>query len=421
MSDIDNNTSYDFKKLGDEQYKNGNYTAAIEYFEKHIEKNPQDALIYNMIGYLYKRIDEDENIDKQIKYFEKALEIRPDFRSATRNLAYAYYRMRKYEEAIKFYRNLLKLDPLADDYCAYACIMLQLGDFKEGWKYYEYRFLKKYGRTDYPAIDKPRWEGQTIPDKTLLVQYEQGFGDSIQFLRYLQLLKPFVKKIIFRVQDELVDLFRINVNGIEIAENSTSFEDLSFDYHIPLMSIPSVINTSIENIPSPEGYINAEKNKVEAYKKEFFDNDCFKIGISWHGMPTGNRDRDVPLTHFYNLSKLNNVKIYSFQKGPGEKQLEKLPLGIEIINMGKIFNNFSDTAAAMANLDLFITSDNSSFNLAGAMGKRTFVLLNKDSEWRWFLDEDSTPWYNSVKIFKKQKKNESWDLLMQRVIDNLSN
>lgn len=402
--------------LGDEKANEGLFSDAIEYYKKCVDIEPS-AIMYNRIGHMYEKLDESEHIEEQIEYFEKALELSPDYSLTLRNLAFTYFKAERFEESFNCFNKLLKGDPLTDDYVAYACRKIQLGDFKEGWKYYEYRFLKTCGYTEYPEIDKPRWSGESIQDKVLLVQCEQGFGDSIQFFRYLEQVKPMVKRIIFRVQDCLVNLLKINASGVEIVSDIVPIEKIAFDYHIPLMSLLHVLDARIDNIPLTQGYIKADKAEVNKYKQEFFNNDCFKIGITWKGMVLGNKRRNIPLRCFYRLAELKNVKIYSLQKDFAPLDTESLPPGVEIINLGKTFNDFSDTAAAMANLDLFVTSDNSVFNLAGAMGINTLVLLNKFSEWRWFLDKDTTPWYNNVKIIKKHRENDSWELSMQRALD----
>lgn len=420
MASVGENVLNELRMLGDEQANEGNYIEAIEYYKKYVEIDPKSVIMYNRIGHLYEKIDEWEYLTEQIKYFEKAIAIDSKYSLTLRNLAFVYFKASRYQESFECFDKLLKNNPLTDDYVAYACRKIQVGDFEEGWKYYEYRFLKTCGITEYPEINKPKWAGQNIDNETLLVQCEQGFGDSIQFLRYLELVKPLVNKIIFRVQNELVDLFKLNVDNIEIVGMSNDIRELSFDYHIPLMSLPYVLNARIDNIPMSKGYIKADKNKEDYYRKEFFDNNCLKIGITWKGMIVGNKRRNIPLRCFYDLTGLKNVKIYSFQKDFSPSEMEHVPQGVEIINLGKTFKDFSDTAAAMSNIDLFVTSDNSVFNLAGAMGKKTFVLLNKLSEWRWFLDEDTTPWYDSVKIFKKQNENDAWSLLMQRVMRTLS-
>ncbi len=419
MSNDTDNILNELRICGDLLAKEGKFAEAIEYYKKYIEINPHSVIMYNRIGHLYEKVDESDYLEEQEKYFRKALKLDPNYSLTLRNLAFVYFKMEKFQEAFKYFDRLLNKDKLADDYVAYACQKIKTGDFKEGWKYYEYRFQKTYGCTDYPDFEAKRWDGQSIKDKVLLVQCEQGFGDSIQFVRYLSRVKPLVKKIIFRVQDELFDLFKMNFKDIEIVKNSQSVKELFFDYHIPLLSLLYVLKIEMGDFPFSSGYIKADKKKVNHYKKNFFNNNCFKIGITWKGMVLGNKRRNVPLRYFYPLARMENIKVYSFQKDFSPSEIEKIPKGIEIVNLGKTFNDFSDTAAAMENIDIFITSDNSVFNLAGAMGKKTFVLLNRFSEWRWFLDEDTTPWYDSVKIFKKQQENDNWNLLMDKIIFEL--
>lgn len=416
MGLFDEDTFNKLRLLGDENVNKGFFVEAIEYYKKCVEIQPQNVIMYNRIGHIYEKLSESEYLDEQIKYFEKALSIDPDYSLTLRNLAFVYFKAERYEESFSCFHKLLSGKPLTDDYVAYGCRKIQVGDFEEGFKNYEYRFKKTYGITEYPEFDKPRWKGESLPDKTLLVQWEQGFGDSVQFFRYLALAKPFFEKIIFRVQDSLVDLFKINTNDIEIVPGSQDIKELSFDYHVPLLSLPLVLKSNIQNIPSAEGYLKADKEKTEKYRKEYFDNKCFKIGITWCGMATGNRRRDVPLKYFYNAAKLDNVKIYIIQKNFNRDELKNVFPDVEVIDLGKTFNDFSDTAAAIANLDLFLTSDNSVFNLAGAMGIPTYVLLNKFSEWRWFLDENKTPWYDSVRIFKKRIEHEKWNFVMDSAI-----
>lgn len=406
------------------QYNIEDLNLAIESYEKYVDAENLNmtlkAVVYNIIGHLYATLSPYENIEKQVYYFEKALEIDPNFKCALRNVTIVAPRIGQDQKALECFRKLLRLGATMDDHFNYAAHCIKMGDFKEGWKYYDYRFSKETNATVYPTIDKPRWKGQKITDKVLLVHHEQGFGDSLQFFRYLPQLKPLAKKIMFKVQNELYDLFSYNNNEIEIVQNSTKFEKISFDLHVPLMSLMHFLNATKENIPSAEGYLKANPNRIKEYKKEYFDNDCFKIGITWEGAAAGNKKRNVPLEAFYALAKLKNVKVYSFQKGIDSNLLKNLPKGVEIIDLGKTFKSFADTAAAMANLDLFVTSDNSVFNLAGALGQRTFLLMNKDSEWRWFLDDKTTPWYKSVQIFKKENELDSWDLLIDRVIKTIS-
>lgn len=400
------------------------YPKAICFYNKYIETETEDKInlsnVYLELQYLIYEVDRYGSLDTQIEYLIKSIELHPGNLNAYRNLAFIYPAVKEYQKALDCYKKIFELGATMDDFFSYACLNIKLGNFKEGWKYYEYRFSKENNPTFYPKMPKPKWKGEDISEKTLLVECEQGFGDSIQFYRYILEAKHLAKKVIFRVQDELESLFRSNSKEIEIAKRSSNVEKIEFDCHVPIMSLPHRLGATIENIPLPDTYISADEDKVKKYKKEYFNNDCIKIGISWHGSAQGNIDRNIPFETFFPIGKLKNVQLYSFQRNITVAELDKLPTNMEIIKLGKTFRDFSDTAAALANLDLFITADNGVFNLAGAMGIKTCLLLNSNSEWRWFTDGDTTPWYNSVKIFRKENDLESWDSLMHKVITYVS-
>lgn len=398
-----------------------NSQKAIMYYEKYIEKNPSDYFILHQIGYLYQVLDPYGDI--QIKYFEKALALKPDFLCAVQNLAVAYERFGNYNRALEYYNKLFEykdsMDRFFDYSYNYGCLNLKLKNFEEGWKHFESRFLSETKLVLYPKIKESKWQGEDIKNKTLLVHYELGFGDTICFCRYVQQLKGVAGKIIFRVQNELFDLLKSNLDDIEIIDMSTPLEEISFDYHIPLMSLPYILNANAGNIPLAKGYLKADKSKSEVYKEKYFNNDCFKIGIAWQGSETAGNLRNVPLETFYPLMKFKNIKIYSFQKGDCAEKLKELPPDVEIIDLGQTFGSFDDTAAAMDNIDLFISSDNSLVNLAGALGKKTFLMLRQNAEWRWFLEDENSPWYDSFTLFRKKSEKDYWAFLMQKIMEKV--
>lgn len=418
------NTKFYFQIADIFDSKLEDYNKALFYYDKYTQAETNDnkklAEAYCTMGHLYEILGKYENIDKQIEYFQKSLDEDPSFLLSLRNLTIAYIRSKRYQEALDCFKKIFELGATMDDFFEYACLNIRLKNFKEGWKYYEYRFSKENGPTYYPKMPKPKWKGEDITDKTLLVHYEQGFGDVVQFFRYVELLKPLAKKIVVMVQKELVELLKINIEGIEVYGPSQSIEQIPFDCHIPLMSLPRRLEASVDNIPCPQKYISADNKKVEEYRKNYFNNDKIKIGICWHGAQEGFSDRNIPFETFFELNKLENVQLYSFQKNITVEELDKLPVGLDIVKLGRTFNDFSDTAAALANLDLFVASDNSVFNLAGAMGVKTSLLLNSNSEWRWFTDDETTPWYENVRIYRKENELDSWDSLMKKVVSDIS-
>lgn len=408
----------DYKFLGVLYDKINDKNRAILCFEKYIENMPSDPLMYNAVGELYSDINLYENFEKKIDYFKKAIDLDPKCKIAIKNLAYTYRNADNIQESLNWFEKLVKLNPENDDYCNYAHVLLKNKDFENGFKYFETRFDRGLLSTPQPKINAPKLTKEIdFSNKTILVHYEQGYGDTVQFCRYLSKFKP--KKIIFLVQDELVDLLKFNLKNVEVVCKSTSVEDLSFDYYIMLMNLPMLLSETVDSIPLPKGYIKADLEKIDYYKKKYFDNNFFKIGVAWSGALEGLKNRNIPLSYFYPLTQLENVCVYSFQKG-FDDDLDNLPDEIKIENLAKTFNDFSDTSAALNNVDLVITTDNVIANLAGAMGKKTFLLLFEDSDWRWFDDTERTPWYESVKIFRGKNNEDSINLIIKNIINNIN-
>lgn len=404
--------------LGNYCIDSENYREAIKNFEKYITIDLNKAEIYDIIGVLYSKVDRYDNFDLRINYFEKALSFQPENVDFLRHLAITYRHMGDDKKCLEIFEKIIKLNSFSNDYFDLAIQKLKMGDFEEGLKYYEHRFTRETSTIFYPEISKPKWDGKAdLSDKILLVQKEQGHGDSVQFVRYLLDLKA--KKVIFRVHDALVDLFKYNYKNIEIVPVSTPIEALEFDYHIALESLMYVLDAKVETIPYPQGYLKADEALVLEYKQKFFDNNDLKIGIAYCGLSGGNDYRNIDLQALIPLSKLPNIKVYSFQKERREELEKYIEQGVDIVNLGATFKDFSDTAAALENIDVLISSDNVVAHLAGAMGKKTILLLNKDSNWRWFMAGEKSPWYNSMAVLRKDFEKQSWIELVKKALGML--
>lgn len=397
-----------------------NYQEAIKSFEKYKEYNANNPQIYDVIGVLYSKLDRYDYFDVRINNFKKALELDPNCTDVLRHLAITYRNSGDNQTCTDYYAQLLKLNPTIDDYYDYSLQKLMLGDFQEGLKYFDYRFIRKNNPTYYPYIKKHKWDGsECIKDKKLLVIREQGYGDSIQFLRYLP--KVNAKKVMFRVQECLIDLFKYNFPEIEYIPETTAVEDIDFDYHIPIENLLITCHATVDNIPNTKGYIKAGDNKIKEYKSKFFSNNKFKIGIAWCGLRGGVDNRNIPLKYLHVLTQLPNVQIYSLQKDTRGELEHSLAKGINIVDLGQTFNDFCDTAAAVENLDLLISTDNVVGNLGGAMGKKTLLILNKDANWRWLDSGDSSIWYDNMKVFRKSFEKEDWSIVVTQLINEIKN
>ena len=243
----------------------------------------------------------------------------------------------------------------------------------------------------------------------------------IMFARYLPLLKERVGHVIFKPQRELVNLFRENNFGCEIMGTFLPEEKIHFDYHIPIMSLPYALSLQGEGVFNlRNGYMHAQEPKSKEYKEKYFDNDKFKIGIKWQGNTMYDRGRVITVESFFKLFELPDTKFYSCQTFEGSEEIEKIKEKYDIVDLGATFKDFSDTAAALDNLDLIISNDSSLAHLAGSMGKKCFVLLPYVYNWRWHINLDICDWYDSVKIFK-QKTPDDWRGVFDDVYEYLSN
>ena len=400
---------------------------AIEYYEKALEKNKRNYSIYNMLGHLYSTCYQDKYKDKQIEYLTKAFELAPNNRIVVKNLAYVYGKFDETQKADEFYQKLMYLNPTHSDLHSYGAYLVKHKRFAEGFKFLQHRFQKEdLKNVSFPPIfnkKKKRWNMKVdITNKHVLVHFEQGFGDSIMFVRFVKQLQKLCAKVSVVVQNQLIDLFNDSKLGVEIYKES-DVPNINYDYYIPMMDLPIICETSPDTIPLADGYLRVPKSKVNAYRKAHInDNDKLKIGIAFEGtMASKETDRDIPLEYLYPLMQMPEVEVYSFQVDDLSRQMDRIPEDAELIRLGKTFKNWEDTAAAMMNMDLMVTTDNGVMNLAGALGVKTFGLFNRITEWRWFKTEgDDIAWYKSIKPFQNPTSG-AWDVTVDKVLEEVKN
>ena len=409
-----------YKTIGYIYHQLGDYEDASKYMNKFIihGSTPQiTAEDYNLLGFYYERLytltsRNLYDLHRAIDNFVLAANRKPNDKNLLKNVTITSTKANQFGLAGRYWKKLFKLGGLNnDDKFDYAAYCLKTGDFK-GWeKYFEYRFDKETNPTVIPNIDKPRWDGnQDISDKTLLVCYEQGFGDTILMAGYLPRLTKIAKKVIYVVQDSLTTLIRNSfkdVNIISASDFKTRF--LDYDYYIPSMSIPMALKLDRNNISVGEGYLKPTKT----FGYTLFNNDKIKIGLSLSGNKGGDTTRDIPIEAIEPLTKLKNVQLYLLNK---DIEIDNP----KIINLGKTFKNFDDTAGAIVNCDIIISTDNVLMNLAGALGVKTFGLFNYHNQFRYFdLTGDDIVWYTSVKPFVCDDV-DNWKGLIDRIIKEVS-
>lgn len=400
-------------KLGRIYQVLGDNKNAIEYYNRTLELAPNTASVYYNLGNVFLSM---YDYDKAIYYYEKVISIDSSHNDALNNLAKALYENKEIERSIEAYKELLSREPdSAFVKFNLACAYMRNKNFIEGWPLYQNRFFMDYERRPIlKEFSKPLWNGCDIKGKTLYVYHEQGLGDTIEFSRYIPVLKSMGANVLFRPQKPLEALFRINTFGAEIIPESVTDDELEFDFHTPLLSVGQYLGINYNNVIVDDKYLVSSPEKVEYYRKNYFANKEFKVGIVWQcGVKDCNRT--VALENFYPLADIKGVKLYSIQKGEiGE--LAQFPG--EITDLGSTFNDFSDTAGALENLDLLISADTSVLHLAGALGKPVWVLLPYSTDFRWFLDEDDSIWYKRMRLFRQTEPN-NWVRTIGKAIEAL--
>lgn len=402
-----------------------NYKLALEYYKKALDAGVHTFTLYNSLGHICSKIYRDSHKEEQIDYFEKALELEPNNRIVVNNLAYVYGKFGETKKADEMYGKLLMMNPTHSEIHSYGAYLVKNKKFKAGFKFLRHRFQKEdISGTAFGNIvqhmDKVWKIGEPLENKKVLIHYEQGFGDSIMFARFIKDIEDKCKSIELVLQPGLIDLFKDSGFTLPIKKLSEVNID-DYDVIVPMMDLPLVCNLKADNIPYAQGYLDVPLEKVKAYKKKFIKrNKKFKIGFAFEGSEASlETKRDIPLELFYPLMKMKKVDLYCFQVGDIFGQFKKVPSDYKFTKLADSFRNWEDTALAMKNMDLIITSDNGVMNLAGALGIKTFGVFNSMTEWRWIKTQgDDIAWYSSVKPFQCPSTDD-WASAMGKVIEEV--
>jgi hypothetical protein len=256
--------------------------------------------------------------------------------------------------------------------------------------------------------------------KRLLIRYEQGMGDNLQFVRYAPMVKARGGTVIWETLGPLLDLLK-EFEGIdELVEAASDGEPtVEFDLDVFVLDLPRMFGTTVETIPAEVPYLHAGRTKAELWRDRLIG-DGFKVGIVWAGSArhTNDQDRSCALDEFMALAEVADVRLYGLQKGSSAAQAEHAPGPMAMVNLGEDLEDFTDTAAVIENLDLVVSVDTAVLHLAGAMGKEVWALLPFDADWRWMTDSLDSPWYPTMKLFRQRKPGD-WDDVFSRVADEL--
>ncbi len=395
---------------------------AMSYFFKALQLNPNLPDAYNNIGTI---LQEKEQLDEAMSYFQKTIQLDSNFYKAYHNLGVNFMKMNQIDEALNLMNKALHLNPNdANIHFALGMAFLLKGDFNDGWKEYEWRWkakdFRKRGCFRKPdSFSQPILNNLDIGGKTVLVYAEQGLGDEIQFMRYIPLLAEVGANIVIECHKELSGLLH-SVEGVKhlIIQGEQLPE---FDLQCPLLNLPLIFNTTLENIPNKVPYLSVNPHLIQQWKYKIqIDSSNFKVGLVWQGNPKhkNDRNRSIPFNLFSAFAQLPNITFYSLQKGKGSEQSKNTPIGMKFLDLTEEINDLSDTGALIENLDLIISVDTSIVHLAGALGKPVWTLLPFAPDWRWMLNRQDSPWYPTMRLFRQPSPGD-WDSVMKMVIEEL--
>ena len=402
--------------LGNLQRARGDLDSALAAFEQALRLDPNLApTLYNVGNIYHARGYPDE----ALAAYRRAVEINPNWLAARNNLAGALAAAGQTDEAIAVYQECIRRNPeFGHAHYNMGLAMLRKGDFARGFDEYEWRWrvpeMCLYGGLS----PKTYWDGKELHGRRILLYGELGFGDVIQCARYWSEAGRRGGEIILVCPIELQPLLKSQpVDGIAqfVREWVAVAEPFPrHDVHCPLMSMPKILNYSIDAIPADVPYIRGEAKRTEYWRDRLGEENRLRIGVAWAGRSTPDPLRSMRLEKLAPLANLPGIRWISLHKGEASAQAKAPPRGMELIDWTADFEDFSDTAALIENLDLVISVDTGVAHLAGAMGKPVWTMLPFLADWRWFLERSDSPWYPTMRLFR-QKRPREWEPVIAEV------
>lgn len=345
-----------------------------------------------------------------------ALAIDPAFPEAGITLFQILRRQGRVAESLPAFEDALRRAPQdAETHWNKAIAHLLLGQYEAGWKEAEWRFAASgYAASVFPF---PRWDGSPAPQSTLLVHHEQGFGDTLQFVRFLPQLRGRVGRVVLTCQAPLAGLLE-GVEGADqvVVAHTDRPIDVEADLQVALLSLPGLVGARVDSIPPPPGLIVSPAIRSRWAERIGPAAGGLRVGVCWQGNPEvrGDRYRSMPLDLLEPLTRVPGVRLLSLHKGVGQAHLAASPLCERIDDLGGELADFTDTAAALQSLDLFISTDTAVLHLAGTLGVPTWAMLFVDADWRWLTDRGDSPWYPSMTLFRQDRPGD-WSGVVARV------
>ena len=402
-----------FFALGNALQDCGQTDAALVSLLEATRLRPGFVAAYCNLGNLLRELG---RFDDAVAVFAEAIRAQPDFAVAYCNLGNVQKEMQQFRLAIASYTQATALNPdFAEAHWNQSLVHLLLGEFEAAWPLFEWRWKAKKNNISLPDFRRPLWLGEpALSGKTILICWEQGFGDTIQFCRYASLVQTLGAKVLLVVPPPLVPLLK-TLDGVDqVLGPDEPISD--FDFYCPLMSLPLAFHTTLYTIPAPKAYLHTNEGKSSFWAAKLPPTGRKRVGIAWSGSTT-NKSRSVPLAELI-LHLPKHLDYVCIQKDVTAVERAILS-NANMYCFEQDVADFSDTAALCGLMDMVISIDTSAAHLAGALGKQTWVLLPQLPDWRWLLERADTPWYPSMRLYRQVQLG-VWEPVLQRVAQDLA-
>ena len=400
-----------YNNLGNSYQALGRMQEAEASFRQAIALAPHLDVTHNNLGNVLLELGQPY---EALAAYEAALALNPGLGALHANLGKSLVALNRHEEAVDSFVHALELDDVPQSRLNLALTRLALGDYPAGWRDYEARWnAPHYSKPR--AYPQPLWNGRAeLSAKTILLYFEQGLGDTIQFARYVPLVAQTGARVMLQVQKPLLKLFGSLAGPSVLLPEGDPLPD--FDFHAPLLSLPLAFQTTLENIPAKVPYLHAAPvvpSRVPSTSPS--------IGLCWAGSPDNptDRDRSIPLSTIAPLLEIAGVHFVSLQKvlRPGDEEILARYGNVDVDSIRNV-TDFADTAALVAGLDLLIAVDTSMAHLAGALARPVWVLLKYSAHWAWLREREDSPWYPTARLFRQPQPGD-WQTVIAKVRDAL--
>ncbi|HHZ92484.1 TPA: tetratricopeptide repeat protein, partial [Candidatus Poribacteria bacterium] len=430
--DINPNYSAAYNNLGLVLQEQGKLDHAVQSYHRALDINPNYGEAYNNLGIALK---EQEKLDDAVTAYRRALEINPDYSEAHNNLGNALKEQEKLDDAVLAYRRALEINPDYNEaHNNLGLVLLLQGDFSSGWREYEWRLKCKklsffLNKRDFP---QPLWGGSNLKQKTILVWTEQGIGDEIMLASMLPTLLKMNPNVIVECDKRLVPLFQRSLPNIQFVPRedpaNPQLLNPTIDYQIPTGSLGQWLRADEDTfLPKQESYLQACPNKTRRLQKKYRDlaGDKLLVGISWKSTGIDQKrakTKNAPLKYWTPILSREDCYFINLQYGDIREEIEEYISAsgypVYIDEEVDSLSNLDDFAAQISALDLIVSTSNATVHMSGGLGKKVWVLLSSRPDWRWMLEREDTPWYQTMRLFRQEKAGD-WERVFQRASSTL--